>query len=77
MMMKKDKSESMSNAQFYFILYVTALIVIGWVIDTSGIITNSFNLYGLIFVPTLGSIVGYVTWKSFKSYKKPKLYVVK
>jgi hypothetical protein len=73
--MKKDKNQGMSNAEFYFILYVTALFIVGWLIDTNGIISTTFNLYGLILVPTIGSAIGYVAWKFFN--KKPKLYVVR
>ncbi|GGE57825.1 DUF3925 family protein [Priestia taiwanensis] len=73
--MKRNKKHGMSNAQFYFILYVTALFFVGWIVDTTGIISTSFNLYGLIFVPTIGSAIGYTVWKIFN--KKPKLYVVR
>ena len=43
--MKTAQHETISNREFYFVLYMMLLYVIGWVIDVNGLFLSSyFNL---------------------------------
>ena len=57
--MKTAQHETISNREFYFVLYMMLLYVIGWVIDVNGLFLSSyFNLAGEIMLPLVGGIVG-------------------
>ncbi|MFX3625309.1 MAG: DUF3925 family protein [Ectobacillus sp.] len=58
--MKHVQRETISDREFYFVLYVVMLLVLGWLMDTNGLFLSKwFNLAGLIIVPTIGSAIGY------------------
>jgi hypothetical protein len=58
--MKNVHTEGISDREFYFVLYMVTLLVLGWFMDTNGIfLSKSFNLAGIILAPTLGGILGY------------------
>ena len=45
--MKTAQHETISNREFYFVLYMMLLYVTGWVIDVNGLFLSSyFNLAG-------------------------------
>lgn len=47
------------NCEFYFVLYMMLLYVIGWVIDVNGLFLSFyFNLVGEIMFLLVGGIVG-------------------
>ncbi|MGV2527302.1 UNVERIFIED_CONTAM: DUF3925 domain-containing protein, partial [Bacillus thuringiensis] len=47
--MKTAQHETISNREFYFVLYMMLLYVTGWVIDVNGLFLSSyFNLAGEI-----------------------------
>ncbi|MDW1698625.1 DUF3925 family protein, partial [Vibrio sp. Vb2898] len=49
--MKTAQHETISNREFYFVLYMMLLYVIGWVIDVNGLFLSSyFNLAGEIML---------------------------
>ena len=55
------------DVEFYFILYVMALVVVGWFIDINGLFnSNAENSHGLILLPLFGSIVGFLALKIAK-----------
>jgi hypothetical protein len=63
--MKKNKG--LVDFEFYFVLYVMALVVVGWFIDINGLFnSNTENSHGLFLVPLFGSIVGYLALKIAK-----------
>jgi len=52
------------DVEFYFILYVLALVVVGWFIDINGLFhSNTENSHGLFLIPLFGSIVGFLVLK--------------
>ncbi|MFD3450170.1 DUF3925 family protein [Microbacteriaceae bacterium 4G12] len=52
--------EGMSNREFYFVLYMVALLVLGWIMDVNAIFLSKwFNLAGMIMVPTIGGLIGF------------------
>ncbi|ARC28565.1 MULTISPECIES: DUF3925 family protein [Bacillus cereus group] len=57
--MKTAQPETISNREFYFVLYMMLLYVTGWVIDVNDLFLSSyFNLAGEITLPIVGGIVG-------------------
>ena len=57
--MKTAQHETISNREFYFVLYMMLLYVTGWVIDVNGLFLSSyFNLAGEIMLPLVDGIVG-------------------
>ncbi|MEH7017742.1 MULTISPECIES: DUF3925 family protein [Bacillus] len=60
LIMKTAQSEKLSNREFYFVLYMMMLLVLGWFMDVNGIfLSKYFTLAGMITVPAIGGLVGY------------------
>jgi hypothetical protein len=58
--MKNTQRETLSDREFYFVLYIITLLVLGWFMDVNSMFVSKwFNLAGMILVPTIGCIVGY------------------
>ena len=60
LIMKTAQREMLSNREFYFVLYMMMLLVLGWFMDVNGIfLSKYFTLAGILTVPTIGGLVGY------------------
>ncbi|SFC91794.1 Protein of unknown function [Bacillus sp. 491mf] len=58
--MKTAQREKLSNREFYFVLYMMMLLVLGWFMDVNGIfLSKYFTLAGIITVPTIGGLFGF------------------
>ena len=56
--MKTAQHETISNREFYFVLYMMLLYVTGWVIDVNGLFLSSyFNLAGEIMLPLVAGLL--------------------
>ncbi|WP_177206937.1 DUF3925 family protein [Bacillus sp. 491mf] len=60
LIMKTAQREKLSNREFYFVLYMMMLLVLGWFMDVNGIfLSKYFTLAGIITVPTIGGLFGF------------------
>ncbi|WP_028400047.1 DUF3925 family protein [Ectobacillus panaciterrae] len=62
--MKHVQQETLSDREFYFVLYIITLLILGWFMDVNHMFVSKwFNLAGMILIPTIGGIAGYFVMK--------------
>ncbi|MEI4622964.1 DUF3925 family protein [Bacillus cereus] len=69
--MKTAQREMLSNREFYFVLYMMLLFVVGWFMDVNGLfLSKYFTLAGMISLPLVGGIVGFFIMSISKEQSK-------
>ncbi|WP_369899904.1 DUF3925 family protein [Bacillus manliponensis] len=57
--MQTSQHEKLSDREFYFVLYMMMLFVVGWFMDINGaFLAKYFTLANMIMIPTIGGLVG-------------------
>ncbi|HEK9103030.1 DUF3925 family protein [Bacillus pfraonensis] len=71
LIMKTAQREMLSNREFYFVLYMMLLFVVGWFMDVNGLfLSKYFTLAGMISLPLVGGIVGFFIMSISKEQSK-------
>ncbi|WP_379967737.1 DUF3925 family protein [Ectobacillus sp. sgz5001026] len=62
--MENTQHEMLSDREFYYVLLVSMLVVVGWLFDTNALFLSKwFAMSNVILVPAIGGIIGYFAMK--------------
>lgn len=59
--MKNAQYEKLSDREFFFVLYLSLLVVVGWLFDTNALFLSKwFAMSNVMLVPVIGGVIGYM-----------------